>query len=63
MDRSRSLVPMNEGDVGEMVGERRTLEGDVRESFSASSVVRLRIVSLCLSSSERAYINPSAVPS
>ena len=54
---------MNEGDVGEMVGERRALEGDVGEGFPASSVVRWMIVSLCSSSSERAYTNPSTVPS
>jgi hypothetical protein len=57
--RSRSLVPINECDVGEMVGERRrTLEGDVGEGFPASSIVREDSFPRG-SSSERAYINPS----
>ena len=57
--------------MGEIVGERRTLEGDawgnvvngMGEGFLALSVFFWRIVSSCSSSSEEAYINPSTIPS
>ena len=65
--RSRSLVPPNEGDTGKDGRERRADWGDVvngmGEGLPASSVVESGCFSSCSSSSERAYINPSTVPS